>query len=909
MLVDRGLAYTWGYAVGGPLRVSQTFPREVTSVYVGDLWGTYQHLPFPIRFDPGSNIWTAAYCNRANTLLLDDRNVLWAIPFQTSQQTGPGIAQPIRLPLPAGVTGWRSVATDLGAGYLISTEGGLYTFAANWTNAPVKFPADSVKTNWISLAATRFHALAVDADGRLFGWGLNLYGHLGPSATSWYPREPIPLHEPPGGGRWRAVRIGSRHSAGLTEDGVLFMWGRNDRGQLGVAGWYVPEVVQPAFPEGVNRWLDVTCGTDFTLGLGDDGVLYEWGSGGRDPSGVPEVRAYPPPVGAGGWAQATAGKYHRMALTGDGRLFAWGSDFVGQLGRGRIGNDRARGSYYSENESRIERTAVEVPFRSLGGTNRPPAARLLAPLHGSEFGHPQPLQLVAQVVDPEGSVAGVEFVIDATLALPARLETNGLYVASWPDAPQGEFAIKVRAVDEQGAEGWSEDNWLALLPYVTIEPGPTPGREPGLNDPGAPASFIIRRTGPTDRPLSMDVSLNTYLMTATGNLDFVWPYHWLPVTIPAGAHSVEFPVHIKADRIEEPAETMTVCIRIARAAPGTNVCATIMIQNTLDDPARPNQAPSIKLVGPGSGAVFLPTSLIPVWASFEDRDGYVADMGWFLGTNLLPNSNYVSEWFYWRNPAVGAHQLRARVTDNEGAVTWSQPMEITILNQTNTPGPNVIAFTALDPIAVRGTDDTAAVRVSRTGDASFQLTIFHAESGPAIRGSDYEDGTSGRYNFFVNQVSAVMRVRALTNASAPPSQAVEFRVTRAPPQHGGVYVPTGTEPSPAATIYLVQPPNGSSAPSPASAVPVVFAIERESADHSRLKIVSNPRSSFLLSLSGDGKQWLPFHQIESSKGVDWLPLSTGGKGGMLMFRAESPRTEWRHRDQPREWPRRGRYIP
>lgn len=892
ILVDRDLAYSWGYGLGTPFKVTSQFPGEIDpGFYVGQLHAAYQNLPFPIRFDPGNHHWSAVFCNSGTAMLLDENGALWALPFQPDHQPGQVIASLITIPFPAGVSGWKSASIDLGAGYFVSREGGLYALASVWTNAPVLFPANSSKTNWVSVVTTRFESLALDTDGKLFGWGQNfLYRQLGPTVTDWRLTEPTLLHSPPGGGRWQIVRLGDQHSAGLTDDGRLFTWGTNYRGQLGGSEPYTLGIVQPPLPDGVNRWRNVWCGTDFTLAQGDNGILYEWGSGIYDSDGSSEIRSYPPPTDSGGWVQATAGEYHRMALTGDGRLFAWGSNFVGQLGRGRRGREQTFINFYQEYGSRAEYEPVEVNLPIAMEGNRAPSARLLAPLHGSEFGYPHPLQLVAQAVDPEGSLAKVEFVIDGSPTLAAHLDTNGLYVADWPDPPQGEYAIKVHAVDALGAEGWSEDNWLALLPYVSIEPGHAVGREPGYHDPGEPISFIIRRTGPTDQPLKIDLSVDTYASTATPDADFVWPYQWVPVTFPTGVSSVEFPVVIKPDRVAEADETLSVCITVARAAPGTNVCASVTIRDTPDDPRRLNIPPSIELGLPGDGAEFIKTSEIPVFCDYSDEDGIVVGLDWYSETNLISLTSNPSTWFGWFDPKPGVHAIRAKATDNEGGVTWSRSMTITILDRTNDPAPTVVSFTTLDPIAIRGTDDTAAIKIVRSGNAYGQLTIRHQVTG-AVTGTDFsEDGEW--INFFGGQVASVLRVHALANANAPAAQAVEFRVVGPPPGYGGFYEPTGKEPSPVATIYLVQPSASGTGNTTGQLTPVVFDLRRENYPHAWLHILSNPGSAMLLEFSEDGTRWSPFLQLEDSSGDDVLPLNTWGADHMELFRAAPARSGW-----------------
>lgn len=890
-LVDQGLAYSWGYRVGSPNQVSRQFPGlGQDNLTMGPLPGPFQNLPFPIQFFSATNQWIAASCNDTYAFLLSESGDIWVIPFKPNVEFQ-SICSPLKLPQPDGVAGWKSIATSGFNGYLISLDGGLYKMSRDWTNTPSRFPEGATRANWLSVKTSDLCSLAIDTEGRLFGWGFNIsYGPLGPNVTGGQLNQPTLLHSPPNGGRWNAVRLSNWHAAGLTEDGRLFTWGTNSRGQLGSSVPYGSQIFESLMPEGVHRWLDAWCGVDFTLAMGDNGNLYEWGSGVYTADGLPEVRRYPPPPNSGGWVQATVGEYHRMALTGDGRLFAWGSNFAGQLGRGRSGTGQLKYNYFNQYDSTAEYQLIEAKLPTVGAGNRAPSARLLAPLHGSEYGHPHPLQLVAQAVDPEGALARVEFVIDGSPTLPAHLDTNGLYVADWPDPPQGEYAIKVHAVDALGAEGWSEDNWLAILPYVSIEPGHAVGREPGYNDPGEPISFIIRRTGSTDQPLEVDLTADLNSSTATPNADVVWPdqpYQSVAVIIPAGSSFIEFPVTIKPDRIAEPDETFDVCVTYARAAPASNVCASVTIRDTPDDPRRLNIPPTITLGLPGDGAEFIRTSVIPLLCTYNDSDGVVTGLDWYSGTNLLTPDGGVGTWFDWNDPSPGVYQLRARATDNEGGMTWSSTMTIAILDRTNSAQPTVVSFTTLDPIAIRGTDDSAAIKIVRSGDSYGQLTIRHRATG-GVGGLDFDAGGDW-VNFLSGQVAGVFRVRGLANGQAPAVQPVEFSVAGPPPGYGGFYEPSGNESSPTTIVYLTQPPGVGNQVFTNMPAPIVFDLRPESPSLAWLSVFSNPGSAIRLESSEDGRHWEPFLQIDQSTGVDNLPLANWRASLMMLFRAAAAR--------------------
>lgn len=93
-----------------------------------------------------------------------------------------------------------------------------------------------------------FHVLALTSDGAVYASGCGEYGALGRgSANSEARFKPVLIL---GGGKDAPfvidVSAGGRHSAAVTRDGSLYMWGANQFGQLGFASQtvYVPMKVR-----------------------------------------------------------------------------------------------------------------------------------------------------------------------------------------------------------------------------------------------------------------------------------------------------------------------------------------------------------------------------------------------------------------------------------------------------------------------------------------------------------------------------------------------------------------------------------------------------------------------------------------------------------------------------------------
>ena len=222
--------------------------------------------------------------------------------------------------------------------------------------------------------------------------------------------------------------------------------------------------------------------------------------------------------------------------------------------------------------------------------NLPPQVALINPPDGAILPGPADVQLVARAWDRDGRVESVEFFANGeslgTVHNWVRHRTAGLLLESelsvedlapmrelfpglepavialnqdeslevlphhgfrlkWEGVPPGDYELMAVATDNDGASTRSEAVKLTILeapvqPVVTVVARDPVAHEGGVqpDDLAAErldtATFVIRRTGPTDQPLEVFYSLGG---TAENGLDYVE----LPTvaTIPAGARAVE----------------------------------------------------------------------------------------------------------------------------------------------------------------------------------------------------------------------------------------------------------------------------------------------------------------------------------------------------------------------------------
>lgn len=199
----------------------------------------------------------------------------------------------------------------------------------------------------IMVASGLDHVLVLRRDGTLWGWGYGDVGQVGatfrtpqildslglPLLSSYtIEHQPVQLALPP----IATIAAGSRHSLAVAQDGVLYAWGANDSGQLGLGDRfdrYLPARLSPA-PPGI---VQLTAGYDHSLALDGQGTLYAWGANdsGQLGDGTQLQRTTPGVVWGLPPAQAmAAGAGFTVLVDRSGQLYTWGANGSGQLGDG-----------------------------------------------------------------------------------------------------------------------------------------------------------------------------------------------------------------------------------------------------------------------------------------------------------------------------------------------------------------------------------------------------------------------------------------------------------------------------------------------------------------------------------------------------------------------------------------------
>lgn len=235
-----------------------------------------------------------------------------------------------------------SVVWAWGAG----TRGQLGNGSSSSASTAVRVVLDRDMTTVVAIAAGGRHSVLLDSAGHVWTWGANDEGQLGIGS---YVDQSLPRMVSPGSmGAVVAIAAGAEHTVALSARGLLWAWGRNLHGALGGAtppSSNVPVAVTR--PEGMNGVVAVAAGAYHTLALANDGYVWAWGANGRGQlgNGAHADSATPVrvtrPTGMARPVALAAGGEHSLAITEESTpgglvrlLWAWGSDASGQLGNG-----------------------------------------------------------------------------------------------------------------------------------------------------------------------------------------------------------------------------------------------------------------------------------------------------------------------------------------------------------------------------------------------------------------------------------------------------------------------------------------------------------------------------------------------------------------------------------------------
>jgi len=307
----------------------------------------------------------------------------------------------------------------------------------------------------------------------------------------------------------------------------------------------------------------------------------------------------------------------------------------------------------------------------------PPSVTLTNPVNGALIAANTNILLAASASDADGTVARVEF-FQGTNSL--GVATNAPFNLTWSNVPPANYALTARATDNNGITTTSSvvNITVNVAPSVTLI---------------TPTNNSIFMAG-SNIPLSANASTSEGVVTqvqffqGTNNLGVLTnaPYNLVWSNVVAGSYALT-----------------------AQATGDDGLSSTsAVVSITVDSP------PTVSITLPTNNSVIVPAyTNVTVTATASDSDGTVSQVQFFQGTTLLGTDGSSPYTLSWSNMPPGVYGLTAQATDNNGIVSTSAVVNVTVAGVFITSPTNYVVYAApaTVPLAAATVDNVGISQV------------------------------------------------------------------------------------------------------------------------------------------------------------------------------------------------------
>ena len=305
------------------------------------------------------NIYTIA----GSVFVLTDEGSIYAWGDNTNGLLGLGVSD-ATVNLPQKITSINGIIKDLVVNYnnfsvfALTEDNTLYVWGNKQngqlgiensngvTSTPTK--VNGITGNIKKIYAGDESTYALTEDSSLYAWGNNQHGQLGLGLDNVIVNTPTKINGITGTIKevivynrpYNNTQYNYNHVYVITEDSSLYLWGNNEKGQLGL-GQEKPIINTPTKIDTLGAVKNVYAGLDATFILTADNSLYASGAthfgqlGLGDLGGVSMIYAFQKVTGyTGNITKFYSRNTCTYALTDDNSVYDWGSNSYGELGLG-----------------------------------------------------------------------------------------------------------------------------------------------------------------------------------------------------------------------------------------------------------------------------------------------------------------------------------------------------------------------------------------------------------------------------------------------------------------------------------------------------------------------------------------------------------------------------------------------
>ena len=301
-------------------------------------------------------------------------------------------------------------------------------------------------------------------------------------------------------------------------------------------------------------------------------------------------------------------------------------------------------------------------------TNNPPSVSITSPNNGDEFIAGSDIQFCATATDPDPGdhVVSVEFYSGSQLIGTA---TSSPFCVTWPNVPQGVYAIIARGIDTLGATGSSNPIAISVTPLVANVPPTVVITEPlDWSVYTGPTSLTVKATI-TDSDGTIQYG-DLFIDDGFVNRVNSAPYNWFLPYVSVGMHTIRV-------------------VGVDDDGAASSASITIFVDNPPS-----NQPPIISILSPWDGAIIPdgPTN-INVSTDPWDFDGWIFKVEAYLDGSLV-GTVFAWPWnVLLTNVSVGSHTLTVIAYDDDGAPSAPATINFTVTRANHAPVVDPANFT------------------------------------------------------------------------------------------------------------------------------------------------------------------------------------------------------------------------
>jgi len=206
------------------------------------------------------------------------------------------------------------------------------------TNTSRITPVSIFGTNktFCHISAGYYHSSAIDYKGKVWGWGYNLYGHLGDNTTV-TKKTPVAVY---GNKTFCYIGAGYRHTIAIDYQGKAWSWGWNSYGHLGDNT--IISRLTPVAICGNKTFCYIGVGQHHNSAIDHSGQAWTWGQNNKGQIGDNTIISRLTPVSIHGskktFCHISVEYYHSTAIDYRGKVWGWGYNNHGQLGNNSTTN-------------------------------------------------------------------------------------------------------------------------------------------------------------------------------------------------------------------------------------------------------------------------------------------------------------------------------------------------------------------------------------------------------------------------------------------------------------------------------------------------------------------------------------------------------------------------------------------